>query len=283
MVESGPVTVTATRTARAFRVFDVTVARLRRLGESTLRVTLTGPRLDGFADNGLDQRIKLVLPLPDGEVTLADGPQDWYAAWLELPVHRRNPLRTYTARAVRQDAGEVDVDVVLHGGGEGPAARWARSVRPGDALAVVGPDARHDGEQGGIEFRPPPGCGELLLAGDESAAPAVAAILERLPARARGTAVLEVPTAADVLPVPGPEGVRVVQLPRDGRPHGSLLVPAAAEAAPAPGDLRGPAYAWLAGEAGAVTALRRQLVGGRGWPRAAVTFRGYWRAGAAEA
>jgi NADPH-dependent ferric siderophore reductase len=38
-------------------------------------------------------------------------------------------------------------------------------------------------------------------------------------------------------------------------------------------------YAWLAGEAGIVTALRRQLVQGLGLDRGSVAFMGYWRAG----
>ena len=55
--------------------------------------------------------------------TLPDRP-DWYARWRALPDERRNPIRTYTVRAVRRDAPEVDVDIVLHGDG-GPASRWA--------------------------------------------------------------------------------------------------------------------------------------------------------------
>jgi NADPH-dependent ferric siderophore reductase len=41
-------------------------------------------------------------------------------------------------------------------------------------------------------------------------------------------------------------------------------------------------YAWLAGEAGMVKALRRRLVRDLGLPRTAVAFMGYWRLGAAE-
>ena len=41
-------------------------------------------------------------------------------------------------------------------------------------------------------------------------------------------------------------------------------------------------YAWLAGEAGAIKALRRHLVSERGVDRRAVAFMGYWRLGRAE-
>jgi hypothetical protein len=42
------------------------------------------------------------------------------------------------------------------------------------------------------------------------------------------------------------------------------------------------AYAWLAGEAGVITTLRRQMINEYGWDRRAVAFMGYWRLGRAE-
>ncbi|MFI2665797.1 siderophore-interacting protein [Micromonospora carbonacea] len=288
-----------------WRLFDVEVRAVRRLSPSFVRVTFTGVDLDRFADNGYDQRIKLALPLPGrAEVDLPGGP-DWYVRYRALPEHLRNPVRTYTVRAARPHLAEVDVDLVLHGDG-GPATRWARRVCPGDRAALLGPDAGFDGEHGGIEFRPPP-AGRLLLAGDETAVPAITAILERLPADARGRALLEVPEPADALGVAAPPGVRVTWLPRAGGRHGSRLVPAVAAAA---GELCGPApaagpvtdvdvdrellwevpvpaapvplYAWLAGEAGVIRTLRRHLVAERGLDRRAVAFMGYWRLGRAD-
>ena len=88
----------------AWRFYPVRVPRTRRLSPSFLRVTFTGPDLDRLADNGYDQRIKLVLPLPDGGAAeLPDGP-DWYPQWRALPEDRRAPIRTYTVRAVRPPA-----------------------------------------------------------------------------------------------------------------------------------------------------------------------------------
>ncbi|MFF0820319.1 siderophore-interacting protein [Micromonospora haikouensis] len=288
-----------------WRLFDVEVRAVRRLSPSFVRVTFTGADLDRFADNGYDQRIKLALPLPgQAGVNLPEGP-DWYARYRALPEHLRNPVRTYTVRAARPDLAEVDVDLVLHGDG-GPATRWARRVCPGDRAALLGPDAGFDGEHGGIEFRPPP-AGRLLLAGDETAVPAITAILERLPADARGQALLEVPEPADALGVAAPPGMRVTWLPRAGGRHGSRLVSAVAAAAdllcgPTPGagpvadvdvdrellwEVPTPAtpvplYAWLAGEAGVIRTLRRHLVAERGLDRRAVAFMGYWRLGRAD-
>ncbi|MEV0157420.1 siderophore-interacting protein [Micromonospora sp. NPDC050686] len=292
-----------------WRLFTVEVRAVRRLSPSFTRVTFTGPDLDRFADNGYDQRIKLVLPLPgERTVRMPAGP-DWYARWRALPEHRRNPVRTYTVRAVRPHLAEVVVDLVRHGDG-GPATRWARRARPGDQIAIVGPDGGYHGEHGGVEFRPPP-TGQLLLAGDETAVPAIAAILERLPLDARGRVLLEVPHADDALPLAAPPGVVLTWLPRGGEGHGSRLVPALAAAAgelldgatrvptPPAADIDvdvdvdvlwevpaevapTPLYAWLAGEAGVIRALRRHLVGERGLDRRAVAFMGYWRLGRAD-
>ncbi|TDC40548.1 siderophore-interacting protein [Micromonospora sp. 15K316] len=294
-----------------WRVFTVEVRAVHRLSPSFLRVTFTGPDLDRFADNGWDQRIKLALPLP-GEhgVRLSDGP-DWYAQWRALPEEQRNPIRTYTVRAVRPHLAEVDVDLVLHGDG-GPATRWARRARPGDEIALVGPDAGYPGDHGGIEFRLP-STGRLLLAGDETATPAIAAILERLPLDAAGRALIEVPEAGDALPLVTPPGVELTWLARGSGECGSLLVPAVAAAAgeliaarvePATAPVTdddvdvdteilwevptevdtpsSPLYAWLAGEAGVIRTLRRHLVGERGIDRHAVAFMGYWRLGRAD-
>lgn len=73
----------------------------------------------------------------------------------------------------------------------------------------------------------------LLLGADETAVPAVASILERLPADARGTAVLEVPAAGDFLDLAAPPGVTVRWYARGDRPHGQALTAAVRELAAA--------------------------------------------------
>lgn len=268
-----------------------------------------------------DQRIKLLLPNDAGRLPAVQAESEgWYAAWLALPPAERGHMRTYTVRDVRGTGTgtRLVVDFVLHlePGATGPGSTWASRARVGDRLVVVAP--RRGVPFGGIEFAPGD-ARVLLVAADETAVPAVCRILEDLPADACGSAFLEVPVGADVQEVRGPAGVDVVWLARDGRPLGEPLAaavrahlgpdaPAVPEAEHAPdevdpdlwetptysssgedvrpsggagdGRLDG-LYAWIAGEAGVVTALRRHLVKDLGMDRRQVAFMGYWRRGVA--
>lgn len=292
----------------AWRFFPVEVRALRQLSPTFLRVTFTGDDLDRFADNGFDQRIKLIPPLAGHGLAHLPTGEDWYAQWCALPDEHRNPMRTYTVRAVRPAVREVDIDMALHGA-TGPASIWAAQVRPGSVACLMGPSADYDGVHGGLDFRPGADAAFLFLGGDESAVPAISSILERLPGDARGEAYLEVPTAADRLDLRAPPGVRVTWLPREGTAHGDRLIPAVREATgrlftdaageaaeledidvdvddlwevPEPVAGAGRFYAWLAGEAAVIRTLRRHLVTECGVDRRAVAFMGYWRLGRAE-
>ena len=215
-----------------WRMFDVTVARVTRLCPSFVRITFTGDELDQFADNGCDQRVKLLLPAPCGGWEYLDRQNpDWFTSWRALPEERRNPLRTYTVRAVRPNLREVDVDIVLHGD-TGPAGRWAHGATPGSPLVIMGPNAQYtNGPHGGLEFAPPASSHALLLAGDETAVPAIAAICESLPDDAVGEVFLEVPHREDRWTLVAPAGVRISWLPREEHEHGEVLIPAVQKAA----------------------------------------------------
>ncbi|NYJ06754.1 siderophore-interacting protein [Petropleomorpha daqingensis] len=294
-------TVQTVEAVPAYRPFAVTAVRVQRLTPSFVRVTFGGADLDEFASGGLDQRIKVLFPLPGRGLVDCPSGADWYGEWRALPPERRNPIRTYTVRAARPAEREVDVDFVVHDGATGPAGAWALAARPGDEVVLIGPNARFAGDTGGIEWRPPAGA-HLLIAGDETAVPAICAIAEQLPADAVGQVFLEVPGNGDVLDVRAPAGVRLTWLPRDARARGELLAAAVTGAAlpepvledddtavllwdVPPDDVltaRAERYVWLAGEAGVVTGLRRRLLADTGLDRAAVAVMGYWKAGRAS-
>ncbi|MFI6760877.1 siderophore-interacting protein [Micromonospora sp. NPDC050417] len=301
----------------AYLPFAVRVVRVQRLSPTFVRVTVAGDSLAGFAGHGFDQRINLLFPAPgEGPEVLPTGP-DWVERWQSVPADRRPPLRTYTVRAFRPERRELDLDFVLHGD-VGPASRWAARARSGDPLTVIGPVAGEPGPVTDVAWAPPAYAGRLLLAADEAAVPAASSIVELLGPDVRATVVLEVPEPADVLAFDAPAGVTVIWLARSRgeallpvvRELVAELAPAVVGAglngsgrlpllpvdgSPADGsdqdddlwevptsddpDRPDGFYAWLAGEAGAVVAMRRHLVGERGVDRRAVAFMGYWRRG----
>ena len=301
--------VDATRDARpGYRPFRLTLAATRALTPHFRLLTLTAEDLAAFGTEGLDQRIKLLVPFEDGSTTPLAA-DTWYQDWRALPDERRNPLRTLTVRAVRPSVNELDVVVAWHAG-PGPLARWVQRARLGDDVVVVGPDRRSRDCGQGIDFRPGP-AERVVLLGDETAAPAIVAICERLPAWRRATALVEVPDPEDVLPVEHGPHVDLTWLARSGGPVGSRLVPAVhrlleglgAELLPAPDRVPqhlpdvdvdtqllwevpqaagSRLYVWLAAEAAVVRSLRRTLVAEHGVDRRSVAFMGYWRHGVAE-
>jgi NADPH-dependent ferric siderophore reductase len=256
-----------------FRFFDVRVVRTARVGATLVRVSFGGPGLEPFLSGGRDQRVKLFLPHPDQAEPVVPRGEDWYARWRVLDPRVRAVMRSYTVCAQRLDPAEFDVEFVLHGDA-GPASRWARLARPGDRVMVFGPAVS---DNSGVDFRPPPGTGWVLLTADETALPAVAGILAWLPPGTPARVWIEVPHADDVRPLPTSADARIDWIVRDGAPAGLVLPAVRAAELPS-----GTPYAWVAGEAGVVRALRRHLVGERGLDRRAVTFTGYWRRGATE-
>lgn len=186
------------------------------------------------------------------------GPDECFG--LLVPTGHRPHLRWYTVRAHRPERAEIDVDFVLHDH-PGPGVEWANGAQPGDVVGF---------RRSGSAYRDPGPDGSQLLLADETALPALAAIVESLPAaRERVRAVVELPDDSYAAPVGAHDGARVERMYRgDGPPGTSLL--AAAEAA---ADLD---YAWVCAEAAGVKAVRRHLVQA-GMDRRRITFSGYWR------
>ncbi|WP_019630985.1 siderophore-interacting protein [Actinomadura atramentaria] len=242
------------------------VLHTARLGPTMTRVTFGGERVDECASGGFDQRLKLFLPLPGQErpVVPVDDP-DWFTAWRALDPSIRSIMRTYTVRAQRP--GELDVDFALHGE-TGPASHWASKARPGDQVTIFAPLTA---DNSGVDFRPPPTATRILLAGDETALPAIGGILESLPADVSTETWIEVPDPADRQELPS---TPIHWLTRTNNEHLTEALPAA--------SITVPDYAWIAGESSTVKALRRHLVQTLGMDRRTVTFTGYWRKGDTE-
>ncbi|MCH0539433.1 siderophore-interacting protein [Streptomyces sp. MUM 203J] len=228
-----------------------------------VRIVLGGDGLAAFATAGwTDHYVKLLFP-PDG-VTYPE-PFDIERIRAELPRDQWPAQRTYTVRAWDEAQRELTVDFVVHGD-EGLAGPWAARAVVGDTVRLLGP---------GGGYAPDPEADWHLLAGDESALPAIAASLERLPEGAVAYAFIEVAEPDDELKIAAPGSARVHWLPRRGRPVGEALVAAVRALDFPPGDV----HAFVHGEAAAVRELRRHLRLDRGVPLNRLSISGYWRLG----
>ncbi|GAA3429198.1 siderophore-interacting protein [Streptosporangium sandarakinum] len=239
------------------------VVRVERLTPHMIRVVLGGDGLAGFeAGEFTDHYVKLLFP-PAG--VAYPEPFDLAAVQRDLPREQWPTTRTYTVRAWDPVARELTLDFVHHGD-SGLAGPWAARVRPGDEIHFLGP---------GGAYAPDPEAGWHLMAGDESALPAIAAALERLPATARAHVFLEVAGPEEEQPLNHPADAEIVWLHRGDAPVGEALV-AAVRALDFP---EGEPHVFVHGEAGFVRDLRRHLRAERGLPLSRLSISGYWRAG----
>ncbi len=239
----------------------VTVLRTERLSPRLRRVTLSGPALDGLIVEQPAASVRVLLPPPDGAELVIP---DWAGNEFLLPDGRRPTIRTLTPRRVDQQRLELDVDVVIHAAGA--AAEWAGAAEPGSQAAVSGP------ARGYMIDKDAPG---FLLAGDETAIPAISQLLEHLPASRPVHAEIEAadPGARLALP-PHPAATVNWRIRAAGAAPGDALVAAVRAAA-----LEPETRAWVAGEAAAVQRIRRLFFEERRLPRAHASVRGYWKYG----
>ncbi|HXV94814.1 MAG TPA: siderophore-interacting protein [Pseudonocardia sp.] len=236
------------------------VQRSERITPRMVRVTLGGDELAGFGGEGPDRRIKMFFPAPGQDRPAVPRATSGGPLW---PTGQPRPaIRTYTVRRFDAEAGELDVDFVLHSG-HGPAAAWARDARPGTWVGVSEPGGRYE---------PDPAAEHHVVIGDESALPAVATVLEALPQDVPALVFVEVADADEEQPLPGTATVRWVH--RGGRPAGEPLAEVVRTAELPSGHVQ----VWLSGESACVRDLRRHLLDERGVDRRSVYATGYWRA-----
>ncbi|MFI9272195.1 siderophore-interacting protein [Kitasatospora sp. NPDC052896] len=253
----------ARRTPQARRA---QVVRTERITPHMVRLVLGGTGLETFdATEFTDHYIK-VLFAPEG-VSYPE-PFDLARIREEFPREQWPLTRTYTVRAWDPGLRELTVDFVVHGD-EGLAGPWAARARIGETVHFLGP---------GGGYAPDPAADWHLLAGDESALPAIAAALERMPADAVVHAFVEIADAAEEQKIVSPAGVEVNWLHRGERPVGEALI----EAVGALDFPTGTVSAFVHGEAGFVKELRRRLRMEHGIPRERLSISGYWRFGQSD-
>lgn len=245
--------------------FEMTVAATRDLGGGLRRITFSAPEFATYELCGADEYFGLLMARPGTELVMPDGTREnLRAAIADMPEGDRPDLRWYTVRAHHPEMSTIDVDIVTHGD-SGPGSAWACAAQVGDRAGY---------RSGGALYRGHECEGRMLIVADETALPAVAAIMAQHPdVKDRATIHLEV-AHEDALTAYDFSGADAHVHVRGSADPGTAVLPVLHDAA-----LKDVVYAWICGESGMVTEGRRHLVKTVGMDRRHVLFSGYWKLG----
>lgn len=234
---------------------DLSLPRVQRVRHEIVRRDLTVRRVEAISPH-----FRAVTLGGDALAGFVSASFDDHLK-LMLPGADGEPVRRdYTPRHFDAAANELTIEFALHG--SGPAAAWAAQATVGQAATIAGPRG---------SFVIAPDHDWHLLAGDASALPAIARRLEELPAATEAIVIVQMADAADRRPLRSAAQLRTTWVADD-----TALLDAVRALALPPGD----GYAWCAGEAQTMAALRRLLVDDKGHDRHAIRAAAYWKRGA---
>jgi NADPH-dependent ferric siderophore reductase len=243
------------------RPANLHLLRLRRREEpypGMIRLVLDGADAAALGRDGL--HVKLLLPPPGRRPAWPRAASNGITRWPEGEdaLH----VRYFTIRHVDPASGCVAVDVLRHPGGA--VSDWAAAAVPGEEIGLMGPG-------GGLApLRRAP----LLLAGDETALPAIARILEMQAQDAHGDVVVALPDGVAPEAYLPPTRFRLHVL--DAARFDATVVDAVRA-------LRGRGFtqAWFAGEHATAQTMRAVFRGEFGLGKGAQFSASYWRRGVA--
>lgn len=248
------------------KAHEATVTGRRQISPDLVRLSMNSPAFVGKELEFTDHYIKLLFVPEDADYS---WPFDIAHIRAEQPRNKLPITRTYTLINLDSETGDFDVDFVTHGD-SGLAGPWARVAEVGDKLGFLGP---------GGAWGPAAEYGHFVLAGDESAAPAISAGLKHLPEGTTATAYIEIEAEDRKFELPTREGVEVHWVLGNGATHGTELSRAVREA----GIPEGKETNWfIHGVAEMIKELRRFLFVESEIPKKDVSISGYWRIGMTE-
>ena len=245
---------------------EMTVTDVRDLTQHMRRIRFAGEDLSRFAKFG-GMHIRMLFPtrdVPDPMWPVLGG--NGLPLW---PADNRRPVaRVYTIRALDVDKGVIDVDFVVHPG-ESVGAAWATQAAPGMKVGIMGPVGR-----------PVRQAGWYVMGADETGLPALARLLETLPAQTRGVAFVEIADDGERQEIANATSIELHWLARNGVPAGEdQRLAAAVRAVAWPKHVS--TFGWFAAEATAAKVIREHWRGTLGLGRDETLAAAYWRRGAA--
>lgn len=221
------------------------------------RVSLRGDGLDKYTDPRPGDAFKLHLPSVAGEAVPVPGYDE--RGRLVWPPHLtgRPIARCFTVQSFDRERRELSFDALRHPGGA--TEQWLADARKGDVLSLTGMR---------VEFVETAPATAHLLVGDESALPAITAIVASLSTHATADAFILTSSPRDELPGLAGAIVHLARTPQE-------LVHSVNEHAPSSPD----AQVWIGAEAAVVREVRRILLDVHGFDRDAVHASAYWKRG----
>jgi NADPH-dependent ferric siderophore reductase len=229
-------------------LLDLRVVETSAVGSGSRLLRIGGEDLAGFA-YAPGQDLMFVVSAGDGRI-----------------IRRRYTIRRF-------DPVDLILDLLVVVDIDGPGARWVRALRTGDTVEAIGP-------RGKITIAE--GVSTHVFIGDDVSAPAIAAMVEALPAGANATVIVEVAEPVDEMKVDPAYDINLtwIWLHRDGRAAGEAgsLLDAIAQARVPVEDT----HTYVFGEA-AVVRVVAQALQDRGLPADRMSRKAYWGRGRANA
>jgi NADPH-dependent ferric siderophore reductase len=188
------------------------------------------------------------------------GPGAHFKVFVPQPGTDEPAMRTYTVRSFQP--GELTIDFAQHS--DGPATAFAQEAEVGSPFQISGM-ARSG-------FVPAPTSGWCVFLADHAALPAVAAILESLPAGMRAVVIVELQDPRDALQFESAAELEIRWLTEAGRPCDQLVTAARELTLP---DSSG--EVWVGCEAGSMRQIRAHLLHELQVGPRALHTRAYWK------
>lgn len=247
---------------------QLTVSRKEQLTPHYIRVYLTGEKVPLFANTTVGINNKILIPPKGVDKVYFPEFDDEANKWKPQPEELRPIVRTYTHRGIDLQTNEIWIDFAMHGE-EGPASAWALHAKEGDALGVLMKDGKMDLYRKADHY---------LLVGDATAIPVIGAILEDLPASAKGSCIIEVYGKEDEQELQTRADVDVIWLHNEHPQSGSNLAEVVKQQI-LPGESRS---GYVAAEFSSVKEIRHYLRKEKDWKQEELYAYSYWKSGVAE-
>lgn len=243
------------------------VTRKEYITKHFIRVYLYSPEVHLFKDTTIGDNNKIAVP-PKGLNEIHFPTLDENHQWIH-PVKEIAPtVRTYTHRGIEVEKNQLYIDFVDHGDG-GPASQWIREAKVGSKLGVM---MRREPK----ELYPE--ADWYFLVGDGTAIPVLSAILETLPATAKGICIIEVHGKEDEQTLETKADIEFKWV-HNAEPHIKSELAEVVKTVEIPETSK---FGYVATEFSSVKEIRSYLRKQKGWTSQELYAYSYWKAGVAE-